>query len=517
MQTSQTRKSPVFMRRASSVFVAAVCGAWLSTASADPVCGAIAPTPADGVIAAGTTLNNNQVAACFDNTVTPIVNKGAVNNLVGAGLTSQGSLTVNAGASLWNYGLFHNYSTASLIANGSVRNYAGGVFTNSGTFLAESGVLRNYGQWINSQDATMDVRSTFDNYGGGTLVNNGWLASAEIHNAAGATFENNGYLYDRTEGMSYIQNAGAFVNGVNGNSVIHLLANDNLMINRGRIEVADSQYFRNSKTFNNEITGKLVISGTARNQATGVIDNIGLLQTNSDGELENSGRIENRFDAELYNNGRLENKAGAVLNNVGTMVNNGTLVNDGTVDVELPNTWRGVGVFVQNSGAINVEGTMQQKTVSVFGGVVTGSGHIDSSSMIVQNAEIAADGLSISGYLDIYGATISNTIGATDFTVLNVLGLAYISSATFKFDFGDYVPEVGDSWLFMTGAITGNLDLFVLDILPQGNIAFELEFVAGGLQLTAVEAVPVPAAAWLFGSGLIGLLGARRLRAKHSA
>jgi hypothetical protein len=497
--------------------MAAICCGWMSAANAAPSCGAIVATPADGIIPAGAVIANSQTDACFDNASTPIVNNGAVTNSVSAGLTSQGALTVNAGASLWNYGKFHNYAGASLTSHGSLRNYQGGTFTNSGTLLtSDNGANRNYGLWINSDDATMDVRTTFDNYSGATFINNGVAALAESLNASGASFENNGFLIDRTAGMSYILNQGTFTNNVNGNSTIHLLANENILINKGRLEVADSKHLRNKGTLNNESTGKLFISGIARNQAGGVIDNAGLMQTNVGGKLENSGRIENRLGASLFNAGRLENKAGGVLTSAGTFANNGTIVNEGTVHIESTTAVGAIGSYVQNSGKTTIDGSIQQRVFSVFGGELAGSGYID-ASVLVQGGEIAADGLTIAGNLDFYGGTISNTIGASDFTVLNVLGTAYISSATFKFDFGSYIPDVGDSWIFLTGNVTGYQDNFLLDIQQAGNILFELDIVADGLRLTAVadqSTVPVPAAAWLFGSGLLGLFGAGRIRSR---
>jgi hypothetical protein len=48
----------------------------------------------------------------------------------------------------------------------------------------------------------------------------------------------------------------------------------------------------------------------------------------------------------------------------------------------------------------------------------------------------------------------------------------------------------------------------------QGNgfVSFDYNLTLGGTVATTPSAVPVPAAAWLFGSGLLGLVGVARRR-----
>jgi hypothetical protein len=74
----------------------------------------------------------------------------------------------------------------------------------------------------------------------------------------------------------------------------------------------------------------------------------------------------------------------------------------------------------------------------------------------------------------------------------------------------DY-PTLGLSDLgFVTGVLTGNTILGDFDEIPtQGFVTWK-----GSLEMTKAV-VPVPAAVWLFGSGLIALTGLARRKAQH--
>jgi hypothetical protein len=47
----------------------------------------------------------------------------------------------------------------------------------------------------------------------------------------------------------------------------------------------------------------------------------------------------------------------------------------------------------------------------------------------------------------------------------------------------------------------------------SGSLYSSVETQSGGYDNIVVSAVPIPAAAWLFGSALAGLMGLRRIRA----
>ena len=85
--------------------------------------------------------------------------------------------------------------------------------------------------------------------------------------------------------------------------------------------------------------------------------------------------------------------------------------------------------------------------------------------------------------------------------------------------------DVGDAFFFTTGPETQNSSVFTASNSFTGDLAYELMTVKVDFSLSAEStagisgfvqqvAVPIPAAVWLFGSGLLGLIGvARRKKA----
>lgn len=75
----------------------------------------------------------------------------------------------------------------------------------------------------------------------------------------------------------------------------------------------------------------------------------------------------------------------------------------------------------------------------------------------------------------------------------------------------EYAPSIGDSWDIIFGNnINGIFDSIISD--APINWGWDITYGADKVTLTAVEAsvVPLPAAIWLFGSGVLGLFGVAR-------
>ena len=81
--------------------------------------------------------------------------------------------------------------------------------------------------------------------------------------------------------------------------------------------------------------------------------------------------------------------------------------------------------------------------------------------------------------------------------------------------------DVGNTFFFTGGPLTQNSSVFTASNTLTGNLAYDLMTVKVDFSLSANSStgisgfvqqtpVPVPAAAWLFGSGLIGLIGIAR-------
>ncbi len=114
-------------------------------------------------------------------------------------------------------------------------------------------------------------------------------------------------------------------------------------------------------------------------------------------------------------------------------------------------------------------------------------------------------------------------IGTVDFEVkventslFSQSGLSLTDSAVINGIFGDVTYDLGD-WSSIISAdnilnVVFNFDLNSDD--PGAGLSFDAVF---GNSTLGVNAVPVPAAVWLFGSGLIGLMGFRKKKVSESA
>jgi hypothetical protein len=101
----------------------------------------------------------------------------------------------------------------------------------------------------------------------------------------------------------------------------------------------------------------------------------------------------------------------------------------------------------------------------------------------LQNCGTASDGICVSGTVDVAG-TYNNGTGLATFAWSGVYGTAY------TLDYTAVVPQADPSGF--------------------GGVPYQLHLV--GVVNEVVAAVPVPAAVWLFGSGLLGLVGLARRR-----
>ena len=104
-------------------------------------------------------------------------------------------------------------------------------------------------------------------------------------------------------------------------------------------------------------------------------------------------------------------------------------------------------------------------------------------------------------------------LGTGQYDELKINGGALFTGGTFEFVFTNgFIPVSGNSWDFLfAGTYSGQdkLNYVFNGLAPglQGNVSFN----ANKWSLN-VTSVPVPAAAWLLGSGLLGLIGVARRR-----
>jgi hypothetical protein len=128
--------------------------------------------------------------------------------------------------------------------------------------------------------------------------------------------------------------------------------------------------------------------------------------------------------------------------------------------------------------------------------------------------------------MGIFAVEIGGT-GLGEFDSLNIFGTATLDGALnvtfydFGFGSGLYTPQAGDSFDILTAQILNGqfsaLNLAALDNGLTWNISYLTDAIdtTDIVRLSVVSAVPVPPAIWLFGSGLIGLIGIARKRKFH--
>ena len=122
----------------------------------------------------------------------------------------------------------------------------------------------------------------------------------------------------------------------------------------------------------------------------------------------------------------------------------------------------------------------------------------------------------------VYAAELGGTAPG-EFDVLDVAGVATLNGrldvTLFDLGGGEFNPSLGDSFdILLAETISGEFDYYMLPTLDEG-LRWDVSYLADEIDSTdivrlSVEAVPIPPSVWLFGSGLLGLIGiARRKKA----
>lgn len=124
----------------------------------------------------------------------------------------------------------------------------------------------------------------------------------------------------------------------------------------------------------------------------------------------------------------------------------------------------------------------------------------------------------------IFGTYIAEIAGLTqgsEYDLLNVTGTATLGGIldVNLLNTSSFTPSLGDTFdILMADTISGEFDILLLASISGGlgwDVSYILDpFSTDIVRLTIIQAVPVPPALWLFGSGLLGLIGISRKKTK---
>lgn len=239
------------------------------------------------------------------------------------------------------------------------------------------------------------------------------------------------------------------------------------------------------------------------------------LQTNG-GSLVFEHDSRYTIDAPLHNTGTLIVRDGAHVNGKNSLVNSGVL------DIDLTSALTGGGSLLIDGGLVRVDGKLAKSSVLMRGGELVGSGTIEADVLIeggTLNPGNSPGILHIDGdYMMSGGALRIEVAGLAEgeFDRLLIGGNALFTHGALVFDFDSWTAPRPDSLTidFLDARSITGLELLDISFLGlQPGFEFALDAGRGALSLSKLNPspVPVPAAAWLFATGLAMLTARRRV------
>ena len=431
-----------------------------------------------------------------------------------------------------NAGEFNNNGTVRLGTGYGYRSDVAlsntGVFNNNGQLNLDT----NGGRFILNNQGTFNQAGRFDTNRTGITVNNfGVFNNGQNPYGNNLQLGNDGVINNQGEFNSWGEIQGG------GNSEIN---------NTGRFNSTGS--IRSLSRLKNEGVLSLNVGDSdiesATNSSTGVINNysngsswfngVTITQVfNNQGTINNVGKLTiNRgySNQPVINNGVINNVADRAYSHLGDpslviysdFSNLGVLNNSARANVSMHSNSN------TNSGTINNDGLLTVGPSLNSEGVITGVGEIWGNLKITEAGTLASGSTDMMLYgreMDIRGnIELNGTLAMDDifYEQLNVFGNVSLGANSIL-DFAFY-----DSSYFRLGQtfdlvsaydITGGFGSFSYETLFDNNLALQWSILEGYgmgdlLRVSVVSAVPVPAAVWLFMSGLAGLVGVSRRR-KH--
>jgi len=357
------------------------------------------------------------------------------------------------------------------------------------------------------------------------------------------TSSNTGFMFINNKSTRSIQfgaaveNNGQITIGNNASSIYWNVDNRG-WINSARGELSGS--ITNTASSSLQLTDA-INNGVIDNTAGGVL-NIQKLTNNSQilsDTITHSGSIDNQTGGTIDVAGAFIQENG-IFENHGELQTDSMVVNGGSViiaanDVGADGAIHVTNDYVHNAGSLNVNGDLFATTLNLNGGVLTGSGTIHADiqvnggqinpgnspgTLIVEGdlfldefsyLTLEIDGTALGQYDRLLVGGNFDVLGGITFDLGFGLDETLFTSGISGFSLEDMFLDMTENSLNL--AILASNDMHIR--LDGGDMfSLNLDDDGSGGFVTTVSAVPVPAAVWLFGSGLIGLVGfARRKKA----
>ena len=408
-------------------------------------------------------------------------------------------------------------------------------FTNDGVLRAEgSGGLEIFGTSL-VNNTSVDVNN------GSSLAINSSTVTGVFNNTAGGSMTAQSSTFNGATINGVMDQANAtsntFINGLTVNGSWNL---------NGGVNATD-MFFNGAQTIGGN--GEIVMSNTTNSRI--FTSGSALLTIGADITVRGAGKLGTNSSS-IVNNGTITadqttqmliDTSGAGLQNNGTLNATGTggmtiaagnFSTSGNVNIAAISALNRNGDYVQTAGQTDVKGSLTATgLVDIQGGILSGDGIVvgnvnnagttsPGGSNAAAMLNIAGDyAQSVAGILDIELAGLTS---GTEYDVLSVGGTADLSGTLNLSLINGFNPLVGNSFDILTAdTINGAFD--VLNLTLGAGYTWSIDYLFDTTGINTVDvvrltvltapAVPVPAAVWLFGSGLLGLVGIARRRRVH--
>ncbi|MEI6334748.1 MAG: autotransporter-associated beta strand repeat-containing protein [Methylococcaceae bacterium] len=432
-----------------------------------------------------------------------IVNNGTI---TGNGVTGDGDgIDVDGVVNITNTGIIRSinaFSSTATPAQSEGITVGGGTITNSGTIegLIASGNNNAVGRGITL--AGVDTSGTPEHIYANSIITNqsGALIKGQSDSAILVGGAASGFTVTVNNNASAILKGGGAVNAA---------------IKTG----ADNDTITNAGIINGSSSGKAIDLGAGINTLTVQGGAASILGDVSGGTGSSTLNLN-------IGSGNGFNYAGALSNFNSVQVNSGTTTLSGASSYTGPTTINSGALMVSNSiGSATGSSAVEVKSSTSFGG--TGS---ITGALTVDEGGILSPGLGGVGTLALGSTVLSQnsifTVDLNPFTGtadrVNVTGLVSLNLSNLTINLL-YAPTFGQTFNLLNNdgsdAITGifNQGSIVSAMFGGQSWDFKIDYAYnadGGVNGNDIllTAVPVPAAAWLFGTGFLGFFGAARKR-----